>query len=178
MSFVEQSGLVVWAGGARTFEEVFEVIEVIGKMVDRTVEASQLAQRVRDETTSIEKRLARSERKTVYYELDATPYTVGPSSFIGALLSKGGGDNIVPGGLGDFPKISPEVVISGNPSIILGASLEEIAGRPGWSKIAAVQHRQVYELSPSESHLVARPGPRIAESLRILSRRLHPEIDL
>jgi iron complex transport system substrate-binding protein len=177
-SALEQSGLTVWAGGARTFDDVFQVIELIGKMVDRTLEAAQLAQRIRDETKAIEDRLAQSERRTVYYELDATPYTVGPSSFIGVLLAKAGGENIVARELGEFPKISPEIVIYGNPAIILGASLEEIAGRPGWSKVAAVQTGRVYKLSAPESHLVARPGPRIAESLRVLSRRLHPEVDL
>jgi iron complex transport system substrate-binding protein len=93
-------------------------------------------------------------------------------------LAKAVADNVVPQGLGDFPKISPEVVISGNPSIILGASMEEIARRPGWSKITAVRTGHVYELSKSESRLIARPGPRIAEGLRALARRLHPEAAL
>jgi iron complex transport system substrate-binding protein len=175
---LEQSGLTVWAGGAQTFDDVFRVIELIGKMVDRNREATRLLERIRQEMAAIEGRLVETERVSVYYELDATPYTVGPSSFIGVLLAKAGADNVVPQGLGDFPKINPEVVISGNPSIILGASLEEIANRPGWNKIAAVQTGRVYELPKSESQLVARPGPRIAEGLRVLAHRLHPEVDL
>ena len=78
----------------------------------------------------------------------------------------------------DNPKISPEIVVSSNPSVIVGPSLEEVAARPGWSNLDAVRSRRVYRLSASEADLVGRPGPRIAEALRALARRLHPELSL
>jgi len=174
---LEQSGITVWGGSARTFDDIFRVIQAIGKIVGRSPEAARLSERIQREVEAIEERVAGRERVTVYYELDATPYTVGPSSFIGTMLAKAGGVNVIPQGLGDFPKISPEIVITGNPSIILGASLEEISSRPGWGKIAAVRTGRVHKLPVVEAHLVARPGPRIAEGLRALARWLHPEVD-
>jgi iron complex transport system substrate-binding protein len=174
---LEQNGVSVWAGSARTFDDVFRVIDAIGTMVGRYQEARGLSDRIHDEIAATERRLSATNRVRVYYELDSTPYTVGPSSFIGVMLAKAGGSNVIPEGLGDFPKISPEVVVSGNPSIILGASLEEIAARPGWDKIEAVRTARVHRLPEAESRLIARPGPRIAEAVRALARWMHPEVN-
>jgi iron complex transport system substrate-binding protein len=175
---LDRSGLVVWAGSARTFDDVFRVIDAVGKMVDRSAQATRLAKEIGQDLAAIEDRLRNAERVRVYYELDANLYSVGPSSFIGVLLTKAGGRNVVPEGLGDFPKISPEAVIAGDPSVILGPSLEDVARRPGWSRIAAVRTASVYELPKEESRLIGRPGPRIADALRALARRLHPEVPL
>ncbi len=175
---LERSGISVWAGSARTFDDVFRVIEAIGTIVGKSFEARQLSAQIVAEVVSIEERIRGVDRVRVYYEIDANLYTVGPTSFIGVMLDKAGGVNIVPAGLGDFPKISPEAVISGNPTIILGVSLEEAAKRPGWSQIAAVQTGRVYKLPKVESQLIVHPGPRIADGLRVLVRRLHPAVHL
>jgi iron complex transport system substrate-binding protein len=175
---LERSGLAVWVGRGRTFDDVFRVIGAVGKMMDRADEAERLSETIRAEIRTVEHRLSERERVTVYYELDATPYSVGPSSFIGVMLSMAGGSNVIPAGLGDFPKVNPELVIASNPSTILGATLQEIAARPGWGRIAAVQAGRVYAMSTDERHLVERPGPRLAQAVRLLARRLHPEAGL
>ncbi len=174
---LEQTGATIWAGSAQTFDDVFRVIETVGRMVGRTKEAAVLSAGIRRDVASVEERLQGRERVRVYYELDATPYTVGPGSFVGVLLSKAGGDNVIPAGLGDFPKISPEVVVAGDPSIILGASLADVSTRSGWAQIDAVRNGRVYKLPESESKLMVRPGPRLAQGLRVLARHLHPEVD-
>jgi iron complex transport system substrate-binding protein len=175
---LEQSGLTVWAGSGRTFDDVFRVIGAVGKMVDKADEAARLSEAIQKEIRNIEQRLESREKVSVYYELDTTPYTVGPSSFVGVMLAKAGGRNVIPPGLGDFPKINPEVVIAGNPSIILGAKLEEVAARPGWNRIAAVQTGRVYAMSAEDRLLVTRPGPRVADAVRAFARRLHPDAGL
>jgi len=171
---LERSGLLVWAGSARHFEDVFRVIDAIGRMIDRPSEAKRLVERMHCEIDGIERVLREPEPVTVYYELDPSPYTVGPSSFIGVMLAKAGGANIVGAELGDFPKSNPELVVSADPAVILGATLDAVATRPGWNRIAAVRAGRVEKLPPSEAAVVARPGPRLADGLRALARRLHP----
>jgi iron complex transport system substrate-binding protein len=175
---LEHAGLTVWGGSAQRFDDVFRVIDAIGQMVCRRTEATLLARRIADDVATIEDRVRGRERVRVYYELDATPYTAGSGSFIGTMLAKAGGDDVVPAALGDFPKISPEAVIASDPAAIFGPSLEEVRARPGWGAIAAVRSGRVYGLTPAEADLVARPGTRIAEGIRILARRLHPEVSL
>lgn len=168
-------GAAVWAGSPRRFEDVYRVIEVTGKLVGRPREAAQLMTRMRVEIASVETSVRSLPPVSVYYELDPTPYSVGPSSFIGVLLTKAGGSNIVPATLGEFPKLNPELVLSSNPAVIIGAALEDVAHRPGWGALAAVQTGRVYQWSSSEAHLLSRPGPRLPEGLRALARRLHPQ---
>ena len=81
---------------------------------------------------------------SVYYEIDATPYSVGPDSFIGVLISKAGGANIVTAEMGEFPQLDPEFVVAADPEAIVlgsapaGESLETLAARPGWGELQAV----------------------------------------
>jgi len=173
---LEHAGVTEWAGSAQTFDEIAPAIEAIGKMVGRSAEAAGLVARIGADLAVVEKSVAGEPRVSVYYELDATPYTVGPESFIGVMLVKAGGDNVIPTGLGEFPKISPELVVAKNPAVILGASASEVASRSGWAGIAAVRDGKVFKLLPAENRLVVRPGPRIAEGARILAEHLHPEV--
>jgi len=168
-----RGGAAVWAGSARKFEDVFRVIEETGKLVGRPREASELASRLRAEIASVEASVRTLPPVSVYYELDSNPYSVGPASFIGVLLTKAGGKNIVPPALGDFPKLNPELIVASDPAVIIGASLDEIARRPGFRGLSAVRNRRVYNWSPEEAHLLARPGPRLSQGVRALARYLH-----
>ncbi|MES1183130.1 MAG: ABC transporter substrate-binding protein [Myxococcales bacterium] len=167
-------GAAVWAGSPHRFEDVYRVIELTGTLLGRQREAAELVARLGAEIAAVEASVRSFPSVSVYYELDPAPYTVGPNSFMGVLLTKAGGRNIVPATLGDFPKINPELVVSSNPEVIIGASLDDVARRPGWGDLSAVKTRQVYAWSSAEAHLVSRPGPRLAEGLRALAQRLHP----
>ena len=79
---------------------------------------------------------------------------------------------------GAFPQISPELVISSNPSVILGAKLEDVLKRPGWDKIAAVKTGRVITFSSQEDDAISRPGPRLPVALRVLAKALHPELKI
>jgi iron complex transport system substrate-binding protein len=175
---IERAGIPVWAGSAHRLDDVFRIIDTVGRVVCRSAEADSLRRRILEDLAGVERRVLDRPRVRVYYEIDASPYTAGPSSFLGAMITKAGGDNIVPPDLGDFPKISPEAVIAADPEVILGVSLDEVRRRHGWESIAAVHLERVYKLSPGEAELVARPGPRIAEGLRVLTRYIHPEVTL
>lgn len=169
-------GLHVWAGDASTMDDVFRVIGAVGHVTGRDGAAAALVARLHAEMDAVEIPLRGLPRVRVYYELDATPYTVGPGSFIGAMLAKAGGEDIIPASLGDFPRISPELVIAGDPQVIIGVTREEASHRAGWAAISAVRTGRVDTLTPAERSLVDRAGPRLAEGLRVLARRLHPEV--
>ncbi len=165
-----ERGLVVWAGSPARLDDVYRVIETVGRLVGKADAGAALSARVRADVERVEKEARGARRVRVYYELDPTPYTVGPGSFLGTMLAKVGGDNIVPAALGDFPQISPELVIAGDPELMLGLTVDEAAIRPGWSHLTAVRHRAVHKLTPAEQNLVTRPGPRLGEGLAVLAR--------
>ncbi|WP_027481292.1 ABC transporter substrate-binding protein, partial [Deinococcus pimensis] len=166
------AGLTVYGGSAQTYNEVFEKIGVLGKLVNREAAATNLITTMRRDLNDVQALVRGAPKVSVYYEVDPSPYTVGPNSFIGTLLTKAGGQNVIPAGIGDFPKISPELVIQKNPSVIVGARVDDLLARPGWNTIDAVKARQVYRLTPEEDDALSRPGPRLATALRVLARVL------
>ena len=112
---LRQLGIPVYAGTAQTFDEVFDKFEVLGALVNRETEAALLRGRVEGGIRAISERASGLEPTTVYYEIDATPYSVGPESFIGALLGRAGGENIVTADLGEFPQLDPEYIVAADP---------------------------------------------------------------
>jgi iron complex transport system substrate-binding protein len=173
---LEKAGITVWAGSAQTFDDVFETISLIGKIINRETAASNLNTRIRTEVREVEIVTRNTKKTSVYYEIDPTPYSVGPNSFIGVLLTKAGGLNIIPKELGDFPKISPELVVQQNPAVIIGVGCAEAAKRPGWASLNAVKNNRCYTLTSEQDNLVNRPGPRIGQGLKVLAKFINPDL--
>ena len=171
---LEKVGIPVVAIKTETYDDIFRTIRKLGLILNREPQA---------EVYALESKAAKAKtRPKVYSEIDPTPYTAGPDSFIGVLIKKARGENIVPPELGLFPKISPEFVVKANPEVIIladapfGVTLEEIKKRPGWSEIKAVKEGRVCELTLEETDLVSRPGPRVPQGLLVLIRCIHPEV--
>jgi iron complex transport system substrate-binding protein len=181
-SQLELAGLTVYAGSPQTLEDAYTFFAVLGELVGREAEAAVLTGRVQGEIAAIERLVGGLEPTSVYYELDPTPYSVGPNSFIGVLIEKAGGANIVDAALGDFPQLDPEYLVAADPEVIIladapfGESAATVAARPGWGGLRALETGRVYELSEAESDLTGRAGPRVAEVVRLFARLLHPEV--
>lgn len=172
-------GIVVYAGTAQSFEEVFEMFMVIGALINRETEAAVLSGEIQGSIAAIEALVADREPKTVYFEIDATPYSVGPGSFIGVLLEKAGAQNIVEATLGDFPQLDPEYIVAADPDVIIladapyGESRESLAARAGWDSLSALKTGSVFELSQEQVDMSNRSGPRIAEAVELFARLIH-----
>ena len=113
--------------------------------------------------------------RSVYFEVDATPYAAGSTSFIGELLTRLGARNIVAPALGPFPRLSPEYVVRQNPQLIIHTPetpAAAFAQRPGWRGMDAVRHGRICTLSAPEVDLVSRPGPRLDQAAAVLARCL------
>jgi iron complex transport system substrate-binding protein len=178
---LEGLGLTVYAGTGQTYEEVFDSFATLGLLLDRETEAAVLSGRVRGQVEAVAALTADLPRPTVFYELDPTPYSVGPDSFIGVLISKAGGRNVVTEDMGEFPQVDPEFVVASDPEVIVladapyGETAESVAARPGWSDVAAVLNGRIAELSSVQGDALSRPGPRIGEAVLILARIFHPD---
>lgn len=175
-----QLGIPAFAGTPQSVEETYAVIEKVGILLGREAEAARLVGTLRGRIEALAERAAALEPVSVYYEIDATPYTAGPGSFIGELIDLAGGDNIVPPGLGEFPQLDPERVLAADPEVIVladaphGESEDTLAQRAGWSELRALREGRVVELNQQQVDLLSRAGPRLDEALRLLAELLHP----
>ncbi len=170
------AGITVLAVNPETYEDVFSKTKLLGKIINREAQATALVTQMRRDIAKVEILTKNAVRKpTAYYEIDPTPYTVGPKSFIGVLLSKAGAVNIIPAALGDFPKISPELVVKSAPQFIFGLDAAAAKARPGWNTIPAVKSGQVIK-DDALDHLLSRPGPRLPQAFLGLAKLVHPEL--
>jgi iron complex transport system substrate-binding protein len=116
--------------------------------------------------------LLRGQR--VYFEVAATPYAAGESSFIGETLALLGMRNAVPAELGPFPKLNPEFVVRVQPDVIMAASraLAEMPNRPGWAMLRALQQQRSCGFDAQRYEVLIRPGPRLGEAAAVLAQCL------
>ena len=174
-------GLTVYAGTAQTYDEVFDTFEVVGELLNLEEEAARLSSQIQAEVDAVAALVADAPVPTVYYELDSSPYSVGPDAYIGTLIHKAGGETIVEAGVGDFPLLDPEFVVAANPDVIVlgdapfGESAATLRARPGWAGLTALRAGRVAELTSEQVDIVNRSGPRVAEAVRLFAQIFHPD---
>jgi len=126
-----------------------------------------------------------SRPETYYYELDQTYYSAASSTFIGQVLGLLGLRSIADAARGTaanggYPQLSGEFVLKANPGYILladticcGQSAATVAGRPGWSGLAAIKGGRVLGLNDD---IASRWGPRVVDLLSEVAAELraHP----
>ena len=49
---------------------------------------------------------------------------------------------------------------------------QDLASRPGWSRIRAVRDGRICAFTPAQGDVIARPGPRMPEAASLLSQCL------
>jgi iron complex transport system substrate-binding protein len=167
--------------GVRTFDvdtqsyaDIARSIGLVGRLLGVPERANALAHDIAaavDAVAATSAARLRGRPPSVYYEIDAGPYAAGPGSYIGELLARAGARNIVGPGLGPFPKLNPEYVVSRDPDVIFISEHEsaDLGGRPGWASLRAVREHRVCSFPPAVSETIMRPGPRVADGLRALA---------
>lgn len=170
-----QAGLTVYGGTGQTYNEVFEKIAMLGKLTNKEAGATKLIINMRRDLSKLQSSVMKRPKVSTYYEIDPTPYSVGPNSFIGNLIDKAGGKTIIPAKLGDFPKVDPELIVKANPQVMIGVDKKEAEKRPGWNTLQAIKSGRVYQPSNEERDALSRPGPRLPVALRALIKMIHPK---
>lgn len=167
---------VFFAREPEDLEGVYASIELLGRLTGHAGDASRVVADMRREVGAVTTAIGDvSAGPRVFYELDPTLFTAAPNTFIGSMLSMLKARNIAPTGNAQFPQLTAEAVLSADPEVVLlshPGTPAEVAARPGWSAVAAVRTNRVIPINPD---LVNRPGPRLAEGIRLLGRALYPD---
>lgn len=174
-----QAGVTVVAVNPETYDEVFTKTTLLGRIVNREAQARALVTALKRDIARVEILTKNAAKQPLtYFEIDPTPYSIGPNSFMGVLLGKAGARNVIPESMGDFPKVDPEFIVKANPQLILSADLtpQGAAARPGWSAIQAVKTGRVVTVPAALNGMLTIPGPRLAQALRGLAKLVHPEL--
>jgi iron complex transport system substrate-binding protein len=148
------------------------VLEVLAQALGKPGEGERLWAQIDQGVNAAAARVPPALRgQAVYFEVASAPYAAGASSFVGELLTRLQLGNVVPAALGPFPKLNPEFVLRAQPGIVMGSAraVAEMAGRPGWSALRALQAGRRCGFSEAQHDMLVRPGPRLAEGAALVA---------
>jgi iron complex transport system substrate-binding protein len=170
---------VYLAASAVTLDDSYKQIDELGALTGHPTEAADTVRRMKDDIAKLVKDVPqRATKLTYYYELDPTLYSVTSKTFIGALFSLAGLENIADasdpdGKKGGYPQLSAEALVKADPDLIFLAdtkccqqSLETVKARTGWANITAVKNGNVIEL---DDDIASRWGPRVVDLVRAIT---------
>lgn len=178
---LRRSGIRVLWVKTGNFSELFAALLEIGQEVDRPQRAVELVAAMQADLEAIAERhrhVPVDRRPRVFVELWNDPVTTaGAGSFVDELITRAGGLNVAHELNSAYPTVNPEKVVEWDPDVIVLGYMnstqpkEALAGRIGWSDVAAVRSGNV--IGDISSDLLLRPGPRVIEGVKALSRRLY-----
>jgi iron complex transport system substrate-binding protein len=156
---------------AKTLDDVYTGMTLIGKATGHTEEAADLVDQTR---AGLDKVVADTPKPstplTYYHELDTTLYSATSKTFIGQVYALFGLANIADPAdkdAGGYPQLSNEAILQADPDLIFladvqccGQNAAAVAARPGWNTLTAVKNGNVVEL---DDDLASRWGPRIVD---------------
>lgn len=162
---------------AKTLNDVYGQLTLIGKATGHRAEAEDLAVRTEEEINKIVADTPKAVQPLTYYhELDTELYSATSKTFLGQVYSLFGLSNIADpadADAGGYPKLSAEHVLKSNPDLIFlgdtkccGQNAQTVGARPGWNTLKAVQSGNVVGL---DDDIASRWGPRIVDLVREVS---------
>ena len=169
---LQSLGLTVMVLDSRRHADALRSIELLGRAFSKSEVARELAATLEHELQAAAARVPAARRgQRVYLEVDDGPYAAGASSFVGETLTRLGLANIVPVGMGPFPRLNPEFVVRAQPDIVIAGTraLDEMAQRPGCAALRALQRRQTCAFGRAQSDVLVRPGPRLGSAALLLA---------
>lgn len=180
---LENAGIPVLVNNAKTIDEVYKSIEIIGKMVGKETEASGMVSEMKKSFDKITASADKNSGKTVYFEVSPLEYglwTAGKGTFMDEIATMLGVTNIF-SDVSGWAEISQEQVIERNPDYIVTIYMgidgqqsptEEIMSRKGWENVKAVASGNVETINSDE---ISRPGPRLVDSAISLQKLFYGE---
>ena len=154
-------------------------IERIGRLLRRDSAAAALWASIDGELTEVRQSGSGRTRARVYYDVAWPPaITVGRGSYLDTLISIAGGENIFHDLAAPSPQVALEAIAARAPDLILvpsgaGEAPTDVAKRPGWQAITAVQRGAIREV---DAGLLHRLGPRVGHAARSLAAVLQREV--
>lgn len=179
---LKRLGIKVYVSDPTNIKELIKSIKEIAKITSREKEAERLTAAMLTRIESITAKVStipENKKPKVFIEIWHDPLTTaGKGSFVDELIHIAGGRNIAYDTLRPYSIFSPEEVISRNPDCIILTYMEKekpaklMRKRFGWNNVPAVKNNRIY--ADIEPDILIRPGPRIADGIEEVHKRLYP----
>jgi iron complex transport system substrate-binding protein len=164
--------------GSESLSGVLDSIRAVATAVGSEAASIPLVAGIEAALVDVESRARERPRPSVIVVVGFEPLVLaGPQSYLGELVERAGGANVATRVGGKWPRVGLELLIAAAPDVIVDLTMASERNRDAerWDRFAdlpAVRNRRVYF---DDSQVFLRPGPRLGEQARRLSRFLHPE---
>jgi iron complex transport system substrate-binding protein len=177
MEALQRLGIPVLMLEAKSIEQIYSSIEIIGKLTGKAAEGDALIKYMKERMADIQQRVSAYPRKRVFYLVDINGnFSAGGGTFIDYLINLAGGENIAADSEG-WAQYSMESIAEKNPEVIIApphaGDIKDIYRLPGYSGTDAVKNDRVYVIS--DDNIISRTSHRIVQGLEEIARFLHPE---
>lgn len=170
---LERLGLTVFSIDPKTLGEVCRDIRSVGKITSRPKTADSVAGKIESAVKAVKAESAKKTACKVLVVIQSNPlWAAGPKTFVNEMLGTANADNIAFDARPGFVPFSRESAISRNPDVIitgLKSDVEFFSRSPEWRSTGAVKSKRIYVVN---SDILLRAGPRLADGLREIGRRL------
>lgn len=164
----------------RSIAEIFDTLDMIGRLLGATSASNRLLQEYRDQIDQIQAQVALwPYRPRVYFEEWDEPM-ISAIEWVSELIEIAGGENIfsdrAAGKASRERYVSHEEIIERNPDLIIGCwcgkplDIESIRQREGYGEIAAIKAGHIVEMDPA---IILQPGPAcLTEGVKELYKKI------
>ncbi|MFT4892509.1 MAG: iron complex transport system substrate-binding protein [Candidatus Nanohaloarchaea archaeon] len=166
---LEEKNIEVVQVKPHSLEEVFESIELLGRVVGKEQEASKLVKNMKKQIETVDLEGAR-----IYCEEWMDPPMIS-GNWIPDLIQEAGGNYFIDRGrsrefkTGKLRKFDPEYIFLNVCGAGENIDTSKVLERDKWREIQAVREKNVYILDDA---LLNRPGPRLVKGLKEIERRV------
>ncbi len=175
-----RAGFPVYVTNPRDLDGMLAMIVDLGIVTGRRKRAEELAAGLRRRIETVAATTDGREKPRVFFQVASDPLiTVGGGTFHDRLIELAGGVNIFSLSPVRYPRVNVEMVVAGEPEVIVLASMgrgqgddSQLARWKRWHGIPAVSAGRLHRI---DADIVHQPSPRIVDGLEILADLLHPD---
>ncbi|MBW8172954.1 helical backbone metal receptor [Ornithinimicrobium sp. Arc0846-15] len=149
----------------------------LGVATDHVDETAEVISGLREDVDTALAEAPADASPRVYHELDDTFFSASSFGFVGSVYADLGATNIADEADTDesgFPQLTEEFIIEADPQVIVitdqvGYTAEDVAARPGWDEITAVQEGNIITVN---ADIASRWGPRLPQFIEAAAQAL------
>ncbi|NQV31539.1 MAG: ABC transporter substrate-binding protein [Phycisphaeraceae bacterium] len=166
------------------FNDLLTVIEGIGKITERPLQAAVMVESLQAELAAVQEKVRHARRPRVLWSIQREPLRVaGRKTFVNWIIENAGGTNAIGPTLHQYPPVGAEQVLACQPEVIIEQLMvqrnptEQLKqAKVFWQRYEHLPAVQSQRIGVLDDDLVARMGPRIVEGVRATAEMFHPDL--